>query len=61
MHLDFQSGVSKVIRGFGIMLKYTTLFLGLFVFSFDEGDVVGGINPMRIMTSLSVINFIKAK
>lgn len=34
----FQSGGSEVMRGFSVLLKYTTtLFLGCFVFSFHSG------------------------
>lgn len=32
MRLDFQSGDSEVMRGFGVLLKYTTLLLWAFLF-----------------------------
>lgn len=41
MHLDFQSGDPEVMRDFGILLKYATLFLGCFVFSLDKGLWLG--------------------
>lgn len=41
MHLDFQSGDSEVMRGFGILLKYATSFLGCFIFSLDKGIWLG--------------------
>lgn len=58
----------------GTLLKLATLFLAsvylfellmVFFFSFSfpfmQGDVVGGVNVKRIITSLPGIRFIKAK
>lgn len=41
MHLNFQSGDPEVMRDFGILLKYATLFLGCFGFSLDKGLWLG--------------------
>lgn len=46
MHLDFQSADSEVMRGFGVLLKYTTLLLGCFVFSIHSGKWLGELREL---------------